>query len=159
MTRTAPLAFRPLAEADYAPVLETTATWWDHASDAAARERRGLLPRLFFQHFSTSSFIAIADGKMIGFLIGFLSQSDPTVAYVHFVGVDPAQRGAGTGRALYEHFFAIARGAGRHSVHAITSSTNTGSQEFHRAMGFSVSDPVAEYDGPGTSRVLFRRDL
>ena len=33
------------------------------------------------------------DGKLVGFLIGFLSQTDPEEAYIHFVGVAPDHRG------------------------------------------------------------------
>jgi hypothetical protein len=30
---------------------------------------------------------------------------------------------------------------------------------FHTAMGFTVSGPVPDYDGPSTDRVLFERHL
>jgi GNAT superfamily N-acetyltransferase len=62
----------------------------------------GMLPRLFFEHFTDTSFAAERDGRLVGFLAGFISQSRPGEAYIHFVGVDPAQRGRGLGRLLYE---------------------------------------------------------
>ena len=60
------------------------------------------LPRLFFEHFTDTSFAAERDGKLAGFLAGFISQSRPGEAYIHFAGVDPAERGSGLGRLLYE---------------------------------------------------------
>ena len=52
-----------------------------------------MLPKLFFVHFRDTSFVAERDGELAGFLVGFLSQSEPEEAYVHFVGVSPAERG------------------------------------------------------------------
>jgi hypothetical protein len=39
-----------------------------------------------FQHFADTSYLAErADGRLIAFLVRCLSQSDPAVAYIHFV--------------------------------------------------------------------------
>ncbi len=65
-----------------------------------------MLPRLFFVHFATTTAIVSAPGgPPVGFLCGFRSTTDPTVAYIHFVGVDPDVRGEGVGRMMYEWFF------------------------------------------------------
>ena len=98
-------------------------------------------------------------GPLAGFLTGFLSQTNADEAYIHFVGVAPDCQGQGLGTHLYEWFFSTARTHGRSMVRAITSVPNTGSQAFHRRMGFSVSDPIAGYDGRGGDRVAFARAL
>jgi len=67
--------------------------------------------------------------------------------------------GSGIGRELYERFFALMRADGRSLVHAVTSPVNKGSIAFHQAMGFSASEPVVDYDGPGQDRVVFTRSL
>jgi L-amino acid N-acyltransferase YncA len=36
---------------------------------------------------------------------------------------------------------------------------NTASVAFHRAMGFTVTGPVPDYDGPGVDRIVFERQL
>lgn len=118
-----------------------------------------MLPRLFFQHFGPTSFVVRDQGELIGFLIGFVSQSHRDEAYIHFVGVAPARRGRSVARELYGRFFDAVRADGRTVVRAITSPENTGSQAFHARMGFTVSDPVADYDGAGHARVCFRRSL
>jgi L-amino acid N-acyltransferase YncA len=41
----------------------------------------------------------------------------------------------------------------------ITSSANHDSIRFHRRLGFTVSDPRPNYDGPGKTMVTFRREL
>jgi GNAT superfamily N-acetyltransferase len=127
-----------------------------------------LLHRLFFEHFRPTSFVIEEDAEIVGFLIGFRSQTVPTQAYIHFVGVHPAKRGQGVGRRLYEHFFAVARQLGCREVRAITSPVNKGSIAFHTRMGFAIlpgdsqTDGVAittNYDGCGHDRVRFRRAI
>ncbi|MDA5280989.1 GNAT family N-acetyltransferase [Streptomyces sp. NPDC054904] len=135
--------------------------WWGGLKGGAgAVERALLLPRLYFQHFTTTSFlIERADAEVAAFLVGFLSQTEPDTAYVHFVGVDPALHGKGVGRALYSAFFALARSHGRRYVHCITSVENKASQAFHTRLGFTASGAKPDYDGPGLDRVAFTIDL
>ena len=118
-----------------------------------------MLPKLFFVHFHDTSFVAEEDGELAGFLCGFLSQTYPDQAYVHFVGVAPDHRKSGLASELYERFFEAARAAGRTSVHCVTSPENTGSVAFHTRVGFEVEAEVEGYDGSGESRVLLVRTL
>ena len=86
------LQIRQLSTADYPFVISVIDQWW------GGRQMADKLPRLFFEHFTDTSFAAERDGKLAGFLAGFISQSRPGEAYIHFVGVDPAARGSGVGR-------------------------------------------------------------
>jgi GNAT superfamily N-acetyltransferase len=86
--------------ADYASVIGVIDDWW------GGRPMAAMLPKLFFVHFRDTSFVAEEDGRVVGFLCGFRSQTHDDEAYIHFVGVDPSQRGSGLGRELYERFFA-----------------------------------------------------
>lgn len=155
------LTFRPVVEDDHPRVQARLGEWWDDWGDPTATMMRTLmLTRLFFQHFnSTSTIVEDSDGELRGFLIGFVSQDDPGAAYIHFVGTDPSLRGAGVGRTLYERFFGQVRERGADVVRAITSPQNATSIGFHQAMGFSVSAPRPDYDGPGYDRVCFERSL
>ena len=65
----------------------------------------------------------------------------------------------GCGGLLYTEFFALARAAGRSTVSAVTAPGNATSIRFHQAMGFTVSDPVPDYNGPGRDLVTFERPL
>ncbi|MFF1699473.1 GNAT family N-acetyltransferase [Streptomyces sp. NPDC058257] len=155
------LTARQLAEDDHPRVLEVLDAWWGGLKgQAGALERALLLPRLYFQHFTTTSFLIERDGEQVAaFLVGFLSQTEPDAAYVHFVGVDPQLHGQGIGRALYRAFFALARSHGRRYVHCVTSPQNTASRSFHTRLGFTISSVKPNYDGPGLDRVAFTIDL
>ncbi|MCM2415951.1 GNAT family N-acetyltransferase [Streptomyces sp. RKAG290] len=127
---------------------------------AGATERALLLPRLYFQHFTSTSFLVErGGGDVAAFLVGFPSQTEPETAYVHFVGVDPVLHGQGLGRVLYRTFFELARSHGRRYVHCITSPENAASQAFHTRLGFAASPVKPDYDGPGFDRVAFTIDL
>jgi GNAT superfamily N-acetyltransferase len=156
------ITIRHLEPEDYDPIIRVLDDWW------GGRRMADMLPRLFFVHFRATSFIAEAEGRAVGFLAGFRSQTHREQAYVHFVGVDPAFRAAGVGRALYERFFEQARALGATEVHGVTSPVNRGSLAFHAAMGFEPMPGDVEshgvpystdYDGPGESRVRLRKRL
>ncbi len=128
--------------------------WW------GGREMAPILPRLFFLHFEGTSFVADDEqGELAGFVCGFLSQTDPREAYIHFVGVSPERRGEGVGRTLYERFFDEVRGQGRSLVRCVTSPANAESVAFHEALGFQVDRVAEDYDGPGEDRVLLLKRL
>ena len=137
--------------ADYARVVAVVDEWW------GGREMAAMLPKLFFVHFRDTSFVAEDDGRLAGFLCGFRSQTFDDEAYVHFVGVDPAQRGSGLGRELYERFFEAVRP--RTVVRAVTSPVNESSVAFHRALGFEVERVDENYDGQDEPRVLLVKRL
>ena len=140
--------------ADHARVAAVIDNWW------GGRQMRDMLPRLFFSHFRDTAFVAEDDaGELTGFLCGFLSQTYPEQAYVHFVGVSPEQRGEGLARRLYDLFFEAARAAGRTSLHCVTSPQNRASIAFHRRLGFEIEGEQENYDGAGESRVLLARAL
>jgi predicted GNAT superfamily acetyltransferase len=145
-------ALRTAKPTDYDRIIAVVDDWW-------GRPLRHLLPRMFLDHFHATSFVAERDGELAGFLIGLLSPSVRDAAYIHFVAVDPRSRGTGLGRQLYERFFGLAAADGRRVVRAITSPANSGSIAFHTAMGFTVTGPVDDYDGPGSPKMLFERRL
>lgn len=153
---------RSLREEDYPQVIRVLDDWW------GGRQMTNRLPRLFFQHFADTSFAIEEERRVIAFLVGFISQARPGEAYIHFMGVDPACRGRGFGRMLYERFFTAAKERGATSMHCITSPVNKGSVAFHRAMGFDLAPgdteidgvPVhADYDGRGGPRVVFLKEI
>ncbi|HST24351.1 MAG TPA: GNAT family N-acetyltransferase [Gaiellaceae bacterium] len=148
------VTIRHVQPSDYGRVIQHVNEWW------GGRDMAPMLPRLFFIHFESTSFVADReDGTLAGFLIGFLSQTEQETAYVHFVGVAPAERGSGLGRELYERFFAAAGAAGRSTVRCVTSPQNEDSIAFHGALGFEQEGLAEDYDGAGSSRVLLAKRL
>jgi ribosomal protein S18 acetylase RimI-like enzyme len=127
------VTFRRPTEDDYPVISRVVDDWW------GGRELDHLLPRLWLQHFTGTSWIAeTAEGRLAGFLIGFLSPDRPDVAYCHLIATNPSLRRRGLGRTLYERFFGDARADGRCVVTAITWPANHASIAFHRALGFEV---------------------
>jgi N-acetylglutamate synthase-like GNAT family acetyltransferase len=152
--------------ADHLRILAVLDAWWGGlGGERGQLERSLLVPRLFLQHFADTSYVVErADGAVGAFLVGFHSQSQPEVAYVHFVGVAPDLRRQRVAAGLYERFIEGARAAGARRVQAITSPANLTSRAFHLGMGFELdpSECVVEgvpiqvdYDGPGIDRVAF----
>lgn len=156
------MILRPLDESDYQEVISVVDKWW------GGRHMADMLPRLFFKHFKDTSFIAEEGNRIIAFLVGFVSQSYPEEAYIHFVGVHPDYRKKGIGGKLYSAFFEKVQEKGCGIVRSITSPVNKGSIGFHARMGFQTEKgdgevdgiPVStNYDGLGHDRVLFKRQL
>lgn len=159
------LTFRRAEVRDHAHVVGVIPDWWELPGTANLGL---LLPRLFFQHFADTSTVVDDDrGGLAGFLVGFRSQSQPGVGYIHFVGVRPDLRQSGLARTLYERFLDAMRASGCVRVDAITGPGNRRSQAFHRAMGFRATGDAEvdgvlawrDYDGPGEHRVAFTRAL
>lgn len=147
---------------DYYRIIPVVNDWW------GGRSMNDMLPKLFFVHFRDTSFIAEKDGEIIGFLIGFLSQTLSDEAYVHFLGVHPNFRKQGVARTLYERFFDAVLERGRSVVRLVTASVNKESIAFHTHIGFQIEPqdtkvdgvPVyRNYDGLGNDRVLFVKRL
>ena len=143
---------RSVVETDYYNVLAVLNDWW------GGRQMTHLLPRLFFEHFQTTSFIIEDNGSLWAFLIGFVSQTQRQQAYIHFVGVNPHLRKSGLAKFLYGEFFSTVRNMGCVTVRCITSPVNEGSVSFHKRMGFSAS-LATDYAGPGQDRILFCKDI
>ncbi|MEJ8548791.1 GNAT family N-acetyltransferase [Brevibacillus borstelensis] len=153
---------RHARESDYIPVISVIDDWW------GGRHMADMLPKLFFQHFQNTSFVVEKDSEMIAFLIGFVSQTDPKQAYIHFIGVHPEYRKDGIAKRLYEMFSDKARERGCELIRCVTSPVNKTSIAFHTRMGFRIEKGNGEvdgisvfvnYDGKGQDRVLFLKEI
>ena len=159
------LWFRRPTEADHVRIVRLVDEWW------SGRHLRQLLPRLWFQHFTSSSWIAeTEDGRLAGFLVGFVSPDHPDEAYIHLAATNPNMRRRRVGAALYERFFDDARAGGVRRITTVTWPGNRASVEFLRAMGFRVVDgpgtqniygvrAFPDYDFDGEDRCVFVREL
>lgn len=156
------MEIRSVKGSDYYVISPLINEWW------GGRNMSDMLPKLFFDHFTNTSFIAEKEGKLVGFLIGFLSQSHSNEAYIHFVGVHPDYRKHNIGKHLYNNFFDVVKQNGRNIVRCVTSPVNKVSIAYHTKMGFEIEegdkiiDGVSiktDYDGPNQDRVLFMKHL
>jgi len=142
---------RSITHTDFQQIVSLIDEWWGGPTTALAHP-------LFFHELGEDALIVEDAGRMVGFLLGFVTPRAPRVGYIHLVGIDPEYRRRGVGRALYEAFAARARAQGARQLKAITTPGNQGSVEFHQANGFAVA-LVDDYAGRGRARYVFSRDL
>jgi ribosomal protein S18 acetylase RimI-like enzyme len=150
---------RNVTSSDYDVIISNLNDWWGGIN------MTDMLPRLFFNHFQNTSYVATDGDKLVGFLIGFISPTKPTIGYIHFVGIDPSYRKNGIAKCLYSEFFKAANQIGATEYECVTSPKNHQSIQFHLKMGFKVKEGndanenhisfFKNYDGPNEDRVLF----
>jgi len=142
---------RKITKADFDRIVEVIDHWWGGPISTFAHP-------IFFHELGDNALIAEKEGRMIGFLLGFIVFKSPKTGYVHLVGIHPDFRRQGVGRVLYEQFTERCRGLGCQRMKAITTAGNEGSIRFHEAVGWKTED-VEDYAGPGRRRLVFTRDL
>jgi ribosomal protein S18 acetylase RimI-like enzyme len=161
---TDPIRIRHATEEDFMDCVNIS-----HAAWPEFRERESIY-HLFCKHFSNTSFVALSEGVTRGFLLGFLSQTDAMVAYLHLVAVHPNWQNHGIAKSLYMRFFQTAREQGRRRIRLIVNPDNARSLRFHEALGFRADltgetvvidgvTAVSDYNGPGKPMVPFCKDL
>ena len=151
----ASVTIRHAQPADYGRVIQHVNAWW------GGREMAPMLPKLFFLHFEGTSFVAEDDdGRIVAFLIGFVSQTERRR------GVHPF-RGRRAGAAWLGRRARALRALLRRGERAWAAPSSavsrrlrtTDSVAFHEALGFEVDRVAPDYDGPGEDRVLFLKPL
>ena len=139
---------RPLTKADYDHIVRVIDKWWGGPTSALAHP-------VYFYELGEQAMVAEAEGRVVGFLLGFVSGD---VGYVHLVGIDPEYRRKHVGTMLYQGFERSCTGAGCRRLKAITTIGNDGSVRFHEALGW-ISEEVDDYAGPGRTRIVFSKRL
>lgn len=156
------IEIRNAKPSDHSKVISVMPQWWD------GRDLSASVLKIFFIHFSNTTFVAHKSGELVGFLVGFLSQTDYKEGYIHFVGVHPIMRKIGLGRTLYQEFFEVCMTHSRSIVRSCTSPINKTSIEFHQRMGFTIEPGDSTVDGvPVTMnylrdndpKVIFKKEL
>jgi GNAT superfamily N-acetyltransferase len=152
------IAFRRPTDADHDAVVRRIDDW------AGGRSARQLLPRLWFRHFSGTSWVAARDdGRVVGIAIGFVSPDDPSTGVLHLVAVDPAMRRRGIGRELVERFLDDATSSGARRATTTAWPDDRRTLAFLERLGFRLRDDdgrtrlygtpaVADFDAPGDDR-------
>jgi len=122
------------------------------------------------EHFRSTCFIAEDRGEMIGYLLGYRSQTRPEEALVHLIQVKPRLRGNGVGRRMFNQFQAAAKAMGCTRISTHSRPENNNCNRFYKAMGFEVvvgentievnrMPAVKDYNGPGKHRVVWYKRI
>lgn len=150
--------------ADFMKVAEKSKEWADIVIE------RESIYHIFTEHFRSTCFIAEDRGEMIGYMLGFRSQSSPDIALIHLVQVAPRLRGNGIGRRMFKQFQASAIQMGCKKIMTHTRPENNSCNRYFKAMGFEAvagentvdvngMPCVKDYNGPGKHRVVWARDI
>ncbi|MDB4941807.1 MAG: acetyltransferase, family [Labilithrix sp.] len=142
---------RKITKGDYDHIVEVLDRWWGGPMANYAHP-------MFFYELGDNALIAEDEGRLIGFLLGFIVFKQPKTGYVHLVGIHPDFRRKGVGRILYEEFTERCRTLGCERMKAITTTSNEGSLKFHHALGWQSTE-VEDYAGPDRRRIVFQKDL
>jgi GNAT superfamily N-acetyltransferase len=145
---------------DFNQVLAELDQFWEHDRTVALHH-----PTIIYE-FGNSAFVIKENGRVLAYLFGFLSQTEPT-GYVHLLSVRRGFRRQGLANRLYARFEQFARSRGCTKLKSITSPVNRLSIDFHRSVGMlptGVPDGqgllvVKDYAGPGRDRVVFIKEI
>ena len=83
-------------------------------------------------YFSDSSVVAESDGKLLGFITGFISPKDPETLFVWQVAVSPSARGLGLGLNMLEHLFSRVHCQGVRFIETTITDDNAASWALFR---------------------------
>jgi ribosomal protein S18 acetylase RimI-like enzyme len=155
---------RNVFENDFVEIANKSREWGDIVIE------RETIYHLLTRHFRGTCFVAEDRQGMIGYLLGFRSQSQPDEAYLHLVQVDPAMRGHGVGRRMFNLFEASVKKTGCNKVLTVSRPQNKEAMAFYEGVGFKPVETgtmievdgvraVKDYNGPGKHVVLWAKEL
>jgi ribosomal protein S18 acetylase RimI-like enzyme len=94
-----------------------------------------------------SSRVALAGGKVVGFMLGDLRGGEfgleETSGWIERFGVDPAQRGKGVGRKLFEALRGHFQAAGARTLRTFVDNRQAENASFLKAVGFEPGNLTA----------------
>lgn len=93
-----------------------------------------------------ASLVAEVSNQVVGFILGRSGELEfglpSTVAWIELIGIDPAFRGMGIGRALIERFTASAEDHDIRTVFTLVDSQNHEMARFFERVGFAKGKMV-----------------
>ncbi len=128
---------------------------------------RDSIYHIFTKFFQNTSFVAESlEGRIMGFLLGFISQKNSKEAYIHLLCVKPEMRKKGLATSMIKNFFKVVGDKGCKKVSLITKPENKVSIAFYKNLGFKMDESqktieidgikaVKDYNGPDKHMVVF----
>jgi ribosomal protein S18 acetylase RimI-like enzyme len=155
---------RNVFEADFLAIVEKSKEWADIVIE------RDTIYHILTRHFRSTCFIAEDRQQVIGYLLGFRSQTYPEEAYMHLIQVDPKLRGHGVGRRLFSQFEAATKALGCKKIVTTSRPQNKTAAKFYEETGFRPVEAesmievdgvraIKDYNGPGKHVVLWSKDI
>ena len=155
---------RNVFENDFLAIVDKSREWGDIVIE------RETIYHLMTKHFRGTCFVAEDRQRVIGYLLGFRSQTYPEEAYMHLIQVEPAMRGHGVGMRMYTQFQDAARVMGCKKIVTTSRPQNKLAIAFYERMGFKPVQAgnvievdgvkaIKDYNGPGKHVVVWAKDI
>lgn len=132
---------------------------------------RNSIYHIFTKFFTNTSLIIESENKkVLGFLLGFISQDNSQEGYIHLLCVIPQCRKKGLAKALMDDFLKILKERGCRKVYLITSPGNKKAINFYHKIGFNIDNQgkeivingvkaIKNYNGPGEHKLILTKQL
>lgn len=131
---------------------------------------RDSIYHLFTRYFANTCFVAEMDNKIVGYILGFISQLEKNVAYIHNICISPDFRRKKIGSSLYQKFFQNMKKEECQRVFLIINPVNKLSISYHESLGFNALKEGEEiyiegvrasknYNGPGKHMLVMCKSL
>ncbi len=130
-------------------------------------ERKSIY-HMFTRFFQQTSMVIQdnVDGKIKGFLLGFISTDVPEESYIHLLCLKPSYRGKNMGSKLLDEFIKVVSARGCRKILLICKPSNKSAIRFYNKLDFlsQKSDKTVEigdinifkdYDGPKDDKIVF----
>jgi len=102
-------------------------------------------------HFASSCVVAVLDGRIVGFVTGYLLPEQPDTLFVWQVGVSSAARGKGLAKRMLRWLLAAQPGATW--LHTTVTPDNTASIALFHSLARSVQAELEVVDGFSTAQL------
>lgn len=106
----------------------------------------------FYRFFRDTCWVALLEGKVVGFAFGMVDQTDPTHCYLNYLFVQSQYRKIGLGRRLLLEFESSAKRKGCEKVTLLTGKQENinyyirqGYEKNHTLQPFTDEDDVYNY--------------
>jgi ribosomal protein S18 acetylase RimI-like enzyme len=158
------IQIRKVEEKDFLRIIDFT------NNCAPIPKERNSIYHCLTRFFANTCFVAERQGNIIGHILGWISQVDDKIAYVHNVCIMPEGRRHKIATKLYDRFIKAVKEIGCDQIFLIANAMNDVSINFHRSLGFKPTiegekiiingvETIKDYNGPGEHMVLMRKDL
>lgn len=128
--------------------------------------------KIMLRYFKDTCFIANCEGRIAGFVLGFISQTQDKTFFLWQIGVNPSMQGKGVGQIFLKTVEKNIKKKGIERIELTIAPKNKPSQRLFEKNGYSVisqrEDEVVEfknkkaikdYYGPGAHFFLYEKVL
>ena len=144
------MKIRNLSEDDIITIIKVTESYEDLLVE------RSSIYWLFWKFFKDTCLVALEENQLIGYLLGFISQTEPICGYIHMIGVNKNYRRKRIGTTLINYFEEIVASKGAKFIYLTTNLENVGAIEFYKEIGFNDINKIYKV---GSERLEFWRKI